>query len=374
MAVLEGEKLEKYFNIFGDQLSDLAQKSQPGSLPHLLHTTMSGIMESEKEFLEWQARPGRKPSLNIMPNGYPSLESLIPDIKAIRKLGTKKPEFASLAQNYGINIDIATKRPVFQTLEISPEEWKRKNSALRTLETRLCFDIGEESDQFKLTVIEAKYQEGFDSASSDVPVIARRGIGLYKLLWGILLFEGKYTHFTNQLRNGRAITAIKSTQVFNSMGFQYSLDINDYTEYVVNRWLFVPVKDLPRDEDRLLAASLNARIQITMEIAEALESAYGTVLYFEGKAKQELPDYVRNYVGKEEQIDNGTKRTINQVYITDVQQRRIGEIYYCFPSIDFSSFTSGIYKGSIHVNIAGASIADRSQYELLRKNLSKVHK
>lgn len=197
MTTLQGQDLFNYLNNLTQEITKLRSSTQEGSLVYNSHTTLIDILNSEQNFIK-QTYPEGNQMLFFSLNGFPSLNSLIPDLKSISNNPEQYPEISqNFDQNYFIDnneiitFELMKKNKIVS--EITKKEYDSRIEKLSGIKTKIrrSFGLRENNNRLELALREYIHLDNPDIFSLQYPLLSQERLNQYHMALGSLFSDGE---------------------------------------------------------------------------------------------------------------------------------------------------------------------------------------
>ncbi len=384
---LKGEKLFSYLNGLEKTEKEMADQTDEGYLESLMHLQIAEIASAESVFLKSLHKD--KAQLSIRLNGFPSSQSLIPDLEAMCEISKEGKKFQGIAKKFKIG---KNHKELYENEEIymsvSEEEWDEELEIRKEHKSELSSKIGFSVDEtcdghFELSLREEIYLNGYDEYSKKFPIMVREGKMTCYMIWDSIIegFEKNF-YVPNKEFELKGKQKEPSRKSFEGIEKFYKFGRSDYK---TRKPLFLKWGGDSIDYSKFLAAGTETRVKTTENILETINLALNKEIIIKEIKKGNLEKVLAfSWVP----FKNAPKSTLDNYQLEEIKKknntcfnlvynsggRKIGEIEYLLPH-NYKKYSDDdgfeFILGGIRLEINGSAILDENQEENLKEGLKE---
>jgi hypothetical protein len=392
MATLTGDKLIGYLDRLVIELKEKQNQTDNSLLSNLMHEQMIDIICAEKELLEYNGSNGVTPTLAFSGGGFPSLESLVPDLEAMSQLSDKSSDENNKPQSSLFNKVISSYKPegilpvenssIYKN--VSQEEWRNflKKYETKDLIVKPFFDVSETKDgKFNLSFREEVFLDGVNAYCENHPLLIRGGNMTYNVVWDFLFDNSEEYFYAPNIdelteKKGEIVLANNAVvpfkeKLFDDVFHKYKLKPNNF-DYTLNKFLFWNVPVLPSKYNNLIIAGIGIRSHVTNNVTNILSEILGSKVYTSGY-EGELNEFLSFKNTQESKLfpTDSFKSQLTLFINNRGIEKEIGSIGYTLPSKSY--YDGSTWLGNISVNVNGGSFDSYDQFFNVKKLLKRRH-
>ncbi len=396
MAPLENKELEYkelfgYLNKLKNKLEIKKNPFKKDSLKSLMYSQMEEILTAENIFLKGTHKDQAK--LILSPNGFPSSQSLIPDLEAMCEISKEGKEFQGIAKKFkrGMGQEEVDKREGIYW-SVSEEKWDEELKIRKEQKSKLSSDIGFSVDEtcdgnFELYFREDVYlQEEYDKYSREFPVMVREGKMTCQKIWESIIVGFKENFYVPNRKfelEGKQTDITRTS--FENIDIFYKFGRTDYKGANLP-WFFLKFRGDSIDYSKFLAAGTKSRVKTTEDILEVINSTMDKEVIIKGVKKENLEKVL---AFSNIPFKNAPKLTLNNNTLNRFKGKnptcldliynsggeKVGEIKYLLPHNYKKNSDEDDFKfilGGIGLEIYGNNISHENQEEDLKEGLLSI--
>ena len=386
---LEHEKLFVYLNKLKNRLEIKKHPLNKDSLKSLMYSQMAEILTEEGAFLKDYHKG--KAQLYISGNGFPSVNTLIPDLESMCKISEKGKSFQGIAKKFKKGIgqeEVDEDEGIY--MSVSENEWKEELRIRngQELSSEISFSVDETKDgKFELFLREGIYlHEEYDKYSKDFPVMVREGKIKCQLIFGYLINETEENFYIPNREfelEGKQTDTTRTS--FEDIDIFYKFGRTDYKGAKMP-WLFLKWSGDSIDYSKLLAAGTKSRVKTTEGILEVINNTLKKEVIIKGVREENLEKVL---AFSKIPFKNAPKLTLDDDSLNRFKGHnptcldliynsggeKVGEIEYVLPH-NYKKHSDGddfeFVLGGVNLIIRGSSISHENQEEKLKEGLLSI--